>query len=69
MRMPSPDLLCTQKTCVAEGTVLNKVSNRTVSSENVRRLVVLVLNDSLSVHAVNITPIVKANKKSRFIIP
>ena len=54
---------------IAEGTVLNNVSNRTVSSENVRRLVMLVLNDSLSVHAVNITPIVKANKKSRFIIP
>ena len=46
-----------------EGTVEKSVSNRTVSSENVSRLPALLLNESLSVQAVNIA--IKANRENK----
>ena len=68
MRMPSLDSLCNQNVRVDEGTVEKSVSNRTVSSENVSRLPALLLNESLSVQAVNIATAANREKKSRLTI-
>ena len=68
MRMPSPELLWTQKPYVAEGTVENNVSILTVSTENDNILLRLVENVSSSEQAVSKEPMARTKKNSRLII-